>query len=52
MTKAGERIQYMSGEEFEKFSDQDYKKVGALLAAHQEVTSILGTGPGSDRGEG
>jgi tripartite-type tricarboxylate transporter receptor subunit TctC len=31
MTKLGERIQYMSGEEFEKFWEQDYKKVGTLL---------------------
>jgi tripartite-type tricarboxylate transporter receptor subunit TctC len=31
MGKLGERIQYMSGEEFEKFWADDYKKVGALL---------------------
>jgi tripartite-type tricarboxylate transporter receptor subunit TctC len=31
MTKLGERIQYMSGEEFEKFWEQDYQKVGTLL---------------------
>jgi tripartite-type tricarboxylate transporter receptor subunit TctC len=31
MTKLGERIQYMSGEEFEKWWDQDYRNVGALL---------------------
>jgi tripartite-type tricarboxylate transporter receptor subunit TctC len=31
MTKLGERIQYMSGEDFEKWWDQDYQKVGALL---------------------
>ena len=31
MAKLGERIQYMSGEEFEKWWDQDYQKVGALL---------------------
>jgi tripartite-type tricarboxylate transporter receptor subunit TctC len=31
MTKLGERIQYMGGEEFEKFWEQDYRKVGTLL---------------------
>jgi tripartite-type tricarboxylate transporter receptor subunit TctC len=31
MAKLGERVQYMSGEEFEKWWDQDYQKVGALL---------------------
>ena len=31
MAKLGERIQYMSGEEFEKFWEEDYKKVGTLL---------------------
>ena len=31
MAKLGERIQYMSGEEFEKFWEQDYQKVGTLL---------------------
>jgi tripartite-type tricarboxylate transporter receptor subunit TctC len=31
MGKLGERIQYMSGEEFEKFWADDYKKVGTLL---------------------
>jgi tripartite-type tricarboxylate transporter receptor subunit TctC len=31
MGKLGERIQYMSGEDFEKFWAEDYKKVGALL---------------------
>jgi tripartite-type tricarboxylate transporter receptor subunit TctC len=31
MTKLGERIQYMSGEDFEKFWADDYKKVGTLL---------------------
>lgn len=31
MTKLGERVQYMSGEEFEKFWEQDYQKVGAIL---------------------
>jgi tripartite-type tricarboxylate transporter receptor subunit TctC len=31
MVKLGERIQYMSGEDFEKFWAEDYKKVGALL---------------------
>ena len=31
MAKLGERIQYMSGEEFEKFWDQDYRNVGNLL---------------------
>jgi hypothetical protein len=29
--KLGERVQYMSGEEFEKWWDQDYQKVGVLL---------------------
>ena len=28
---SGERVQYMSGEDFEKWWDQDYQKVGALL---------------------
>ena len=31
MAKLGERIQYMSGEDFEKWWEQDYQKVGALL---------------------
>jgi tripartite-type tricarboxylate transporter receptor subunit TctC len=31
MGKLGERVQYMSGEDFEKWWDQDYQKVGALL---------------------
>ena len=31
MAKLGERIQYMSGEEFEKWWAEDYQKVGALL---------------------
>jgi tripartite-type tricarboxylate transporter receptor subunit TctC len=31
MTKLGERIQYMRGEDFEKWWDQDDQKVGALL---------------------
>jgi len=31
MTKLGERVQYMSGEAFEKFWEQDYQKVGTLL---------------------
>ena len=31
MTKLGERVQYMSGEDFEKWWEQDYQKVGALL---------------------
>jgi tripartite-type tricarboxylate transporter receptor subunit TctC len=31
MTKLGERIQYMSGEAFEKFWEEDYQKVGTLL---------------------
>jgi tripartite-type tricarboxylate transporter receptor subunit TctC len=31
MAKLGERVQYMSGEEFEKWWDQDYQKVGTLL---------------------
>jgi tripartite-type tricarboxylate transporter receptor subunit TctC len=31
MTKLGERIQYMSGEDFEKFWADDYRKVGTLL---------------------
>jgi tripartite-type tricarboxylate transporter receptor subunit TctC len=31
MGKLGERIQYMSGEDFEKFWADDYKKVGTLL---------------------
>lgn len=31
MAKLGERPQYMSGEAFEKFWDEDYQKVGALL---------------------
>ena len=31
MTKLGERIQYMSGEEFEKFWEQEYQKMGAVL---------------------
>jgi tripartite-type tricarboxylate transporter receptor subunit TctC len=31
MGKLGERVQYMSGEDFEKFWEDDYKKVGALL---------------------
>jgi tripartite-type tricarboxylate transporter receptor subunit TctC len=31
MTKLGERVQYMSGEAFEKFWEQDYQKVGAIL---------------------
>ena len=31
MAKLGERVQYMSGEDFEKWWDQDYQKVGALL---------------------
>jgi tripartite-type tricarboxylate transporter receptor subunit TctC len=29
--KLGERVQYMSGEDFEKWWEQDYQKVGALL---------------------
>jgi tripartite-type tricarboxylate transporter receptor subunit TctC len=31
MTKLGERPQYMSGEAFEQFWEQDYQKVGTLL---------------------
>jgi tripartite-type tricarboxylate transporter receptor subunit TctC len=31
MAKLGERIQYMSGEAFEKFWEEDYRKVGTLL---------------------
>lgn len=31
LTKLGERVQYMSGEDFEKFWEQDYQKVGTLL---------------------
>jgi tripartite-type tricarboxylate transporter receptor subunit TctC len=31
MAKLGERIQYMSGEDFEKWWAEDYRKVGALL---------------------
>jgi tripartite-type tricarboxylate transporter receptor subunit TctC len=31
MTKLGERVQYMSGEDFEKFWEQDYQKVGEVL---------------------
>ena len=31
MAKLGERIQYMSGEDFEKWWAEDYQKVGALL---------------------
>jgi tripartite-type tricarboxylate transporter receptor subunit TctC len=31
MTKLGERIQYMSSDEFEKFWADDYRKVGTLL---------------------
>ena len=31
LAKLGERPQYMSGEAFEKFWDEDYQKVGALL---------------------
>jgi hypothetical protein len=31
MAKLGERIQYMSGEAFEKWWDEDYRKVGTLL---------------------
>ena len=31
MAKLGEGIQYMSGEDFEKWWEQDYQKVGALL---------------------
>jgi len=31
MAKLGERIQYMSGEGFEKFWEEDYRKVGTLL---------------------
>jgi tripartite-type tricarboxylate transporter receptor subunit TctC len=31
MAKLGERIQYMSGEDFEKFWAEDYRKVGTLL---------------------
>jgi tripartite-type tricarboxylate transporter receptor subunit TctC len=31
MTKLGERVQYMSGEAFEEFWEQDYQKVGAIL---------------------
>jgi tripartite-type tricarboxylate transporter receptor subunit TctC len=31
MGKLGERVQYMSGEDFEKFWEDDYKKVGTLL---------------------
>jgi len=31
MTKLGERIQYMSGENFEKFWDEDYRRMGILL---------------------
>jgi tripartite-type tricarboxylate transporter receptor subunit TctC len=31
MAKLGERIQYMSGEDFQKFWDDDYRKVGTLL---------------------
>ena len=31
LAKLGERPQYMSGEDFEKFWDQDYQKVGTLL---------------------
>lgn len=31
LAKLGERPQYMSGEDFEKFWDQDYQKVGTLV---------------------
>ncbi len=31
MAKLGERVQYMSGEDFEKWWDQDYQKVRTLL---------------------
>ena len=31
MAKLGERIQYMSGDDFEKWWEQDYQKDGALL---------------------
>ena len=31
MAKLGERIQYMSAEDFEKFLESDYQKVGVLL---------------------
>jgi tripartite-type tricarboxylate transporter receptor subunit TctC len=31
MTKLGERVQYMSGEDFERFWEQDYQKVGEVL---------------------
>ncbi|MGH8058541.1 MAG: tripartite tricarboxylate transporter substrate binding protein, partial [Candidatus Entotheonellia bacterium] len=31
MEKLGERPQYMSGEDFEKFWEQDYRKVGVVL---------------------
>jgi tripartite-type tricarboxylate transporter receptor subunit TctC len=31
MDKLGERVQYMSGEDFEKFWEQDYQRVGEIL---------------------
>jgi tripartite-type tricarboxylate transporter receptor subunit TctC len=31
MTKLGERIQYMSGEGFEKYWDEEYRTMGTLL---------------------
>jgi tripartite-type tricarboxylate transporter receptor subunit TctC len=31
LTKLGERVQYMSGEDFEKFWEQDYQQTGAFL---------------------
>jgi tripartite-type tricarboxylate transporter receptor subunit TctC len=31
MSKLGERVQYMSGEDFEKFWEQDYQKLGEIL---------------------
>jgi tripartite-type tricarboxylate transporter receptor subunit TctC len=31
MAKLGERVQYMSGEAFEKFWEEDYQRVGTLL---------------------
>jgi tripartite-type tricarboxylate transporter receptor subunit TctC len=31
MGKLGERIQYMSGEDFEKYWDQEYRAMGTLL---------------------
>ena len=50
MAKLGERIQYMGGEDLEKWWEQDLPEGGRAPApAHQEVGSRRGTWEPDDR---